>query len=259
MQRAFFLFLVLALAAIATSTQRAKRDPQAQLALQQSMRAMGGQLPADMTATGTVVLAEGPDPQSGTVRILAKGYDRMVEEITVADGTRRTVYSGGLASRGDNTETKVTSLESAVSSRTPFIPLLFFGTVLSEADSAWEVVGEEDLEGTAALHLRVSKTFAANPKLVVLAELSTRDIWLHKGTGLPLKIAYEQREGRAAVPRILVEIRFSDYRNVTGILIPFQITKSMNGTEWLTIRFDRVAINTGLTDASFAIRQETRP
>jgi hypothetical protein len=73
MRRLSFLLCAFVLAAGSTSAQQSRRDPQGLLALQRSVQAMGAQLPADVSATGTVVLTEGANPQTGTIRILAKG------------------------------------------------------------------------------------------------------------------------------------------------------------------------------------------
>jgi hypothetical protein len=86
-----------------------------------------------------------------------------------------------------------------------------------------------------------------------LASFSTTDFWLDPSSGLPLKIAYSRRAGGGAVPAIPVAVSFSNYTNVNGVLYPFQINKSFNGTPWQTITIQSVSFNTGLTAAQFQV------
>jgi hypothetical protein len=55
-------------------------------------------------------------------------------------------------------------------------------------------------------------------------------------------------------PRIPIEVFFSDYRNVGGVLYPFSIRKSLNGTPWTTIAIAQVQVNTGLKASDFVLQ-----
>jgi hypothetical protein len=87
-----------------------------------------------------------------------------------------------------------------------------------------------------------------------LATFSVRDIWLDAQSGLPLKIAYEQRDAQGAADRILFEVTYSDYRSVGGNVFPFRMEKAINGTTWATITILTVAVDTGLSDSQFVIQ-----
>jgi hypothetical protein len=68
-----------------------------------------------------------------------------------------------------------------------------------------------------------------------------------------MKISYSRRAGGQGVPSFPVEVSFSNYIRVNGVLYPFQINKSFNGTPWETITIQSVAFNTGLTAAQFPV------
>jgi hypothetical protein len=71
---------------------------------------------------------------------------------------------------------------------------------------------------------------------------------------LPQKISYTQRDAGGASPGIAVAGIFSDYRIINGVLYPFSIQKSFNGTPSATITIQTVTLNTGLTDANFPVQ-----
>jgi len=118
---------------------------------------------------------------------------------------------------------------------------------------AFLYVGPETLNGASVQHIQVWNTFASKPHLQQLAAFSVKDIWFDTSSGLPVKIAYSRRAGGGSVPGIPVEVFFSNYTNVSGVLYPFQINKSYNGTPWQTITIQSVSFNTGLTDAQFQV------
>jgi outer membrane lipoprotein-sorting protein len=47
------------------------------------------------------------------------------------------------------------------------------------------------------------------------------------------------------------ELRFSDFRNVKGTLLPFEISESQGGQHLSTIRLTDVSLNVGLSSAEF--------
>src|SRR6267154_1762717 len=79
------------------SASAPQRDPQAVALLQASVRAMGASVPSDSVATGTVVVVAGSLTTSGTVRILTRGTDQTLEQLSLPQSTVATIYSRGTA------------------------------------------------------------------------------------------------------------------------------------------------------------------
>lgn len=69
------------------------RDARALSILQRSFAAMGGRVPSDSTASGTVEIVEGSLRTKGTIRILTRGFDQTAEFIDTPEGVRSAVYS----------------------------------------------------------------------------------------------------------------------------------------------------------------------
>jgi len=231
-----------------------QRDPQAVAILQQTFTAMGGHVPADSVATGSIELVEGSKTERGTIRILTRGLDQSAEHIQTPGGYQAVIYSRIQANALLGAEVKVFTLELASSSQSPNFPLLVLAAAVNNPDSAFQYVGIEAVGTARAHHIRFWNTFSSTPKLAHLAAFSAKNIWIDISSGLPIKLAYDRRAGGGAEPRIPMEVHYSDYRNVGGVLYPFLLETSCNGTPWTTTRISSVNLNTGLSEAAFSVQ-----
>jgi|SRR5579859_708791 len=235
------------------TAQAPQRDPQAIAILQQSIAAMASIAPTDSTASGTVTIVEGSTTQTGSIQILTRGTSQTSETLTLPDGQRAIVYSNGEAKEINGASSATPPLELIVTDQCPDFPLPLLLSSLSTPDQAIHYVGAETLAGKSVQHIQVWNTFSSNPLLQSIAPFSAKDIWLDANSALPLKIAYSRRAGSGAVPAIPVEVTYSNYTRANGILYPFQIDKSLNGTPWMTITISIVSFNTGLTASHFQV------
>jgi len=251
-----FLFLLPVSLLAQQTPQTAKapvRDQQAIAVLQQSFAAMGRTLPADSLATGTVTIVEGSNTHEGTIRITTRGHDQSLEDITTSTDHRIVVYSRLSATETKGGKTVAASFELSASSQSPDFPLPFIAWALTSPDAGAVYVGLEELNGEQLHHIRIYNAFASIPALQSASEFTIRDVWIDANRFHPRKIAYQRRRAGGAVPRIPVEVFFADYRNVGGVLYPFQIQKNLNGTPWTTITISAVQFNTGLSDTDFPV------
>jgi hypothetical protein len=53
---------------------------------------------------------------------------------------------------------------------------------------------------------------------------------------------------------IPIEVRFSEYRLVSGAQVPFHVQKLLNNGLILDLRFQTATLNTGLSAADFQVR-----
>ncbi len=237
-----------------SAQQPATRDPQAIAVLQQSLAAMGGAVPTSTVATGTVRLVEGSTIETGTIRILTRGVDQSAEEILTSGSQRHGIYSRGKANEARGAAVEASSLELSVTSLSSSFPSPLIAAAINNPDAEFLYTAQEVLDGAVVHHIRFWNTFSSQPKLQFLAELSVRDIWIDAASGLPRKLSYDRSDGRGDVPRVPVVVSYSDYRNIGGVLYPFRIDKSLNGTPWMTIDISQAAVNAGLTDSDFPVR-----
>ncbi|MCI0535401.1 MAG: hypothetical protein L0Z50_09235 [Verrucomicrobiales bacterium] len=231
-----------------------QRDPQALALLQQSFVTMGGTVPTDLKAIGRITIEAGGSTETGTIRLLARGLDQTAEETDIGGSLKNVTFSRGFAKHREREADKQASLELAVTSQSASLPLQIIAAALSDPETAFEYVGVEKISGAEVHHIRFWKTFDSKPKLQHLAEFSRRDIWVLAASGLPTQLSYVQRDAAGAADRFRYDVTYSDFRNVGGILQPFRIQNSLNGTPWATIEIDEVTLHNGLAESDFAIR-----
>jgi hypothetical protein len=230
-----------------------QRDPQALAVLQVATAAMGRSMPADSTASGTVTTVAGSLTESGSATILTRGTNQTSEQIQTLHGFTA-VYSNGQASQIVNSVHTTLSSELASSNQSGAFPLALLAGVVNNQDSCYLYVGLESLNGANAHHLQFWNSFGSQPKFQFLAPFTRTDIWIDSVSGLPQRISQMQKAGRGSEPRIQLDTYYSNYQNVNGVLYPFSIQKSINGSPWLNITVTSVAFNTGLTDANFPVQ-----
>ena len=149
-----FLFLFVSpsigFAAQQQVAQAPQRDPQAVALLQRSLAAMGGAVPADCVVTGTVTIVAGSETETGSIRILARGFDQIAEQIETPDQSRSEVYSQQSGTFSIDGTPNAMSLETAVSAQLVDVPLFAVAAVLSNPDFSVRVVGREVIGTTDA-------------------------------------------------------------------------------------------------------------
>jgi hypothetical protein len=80
------------------------------------------------------------------------------------------------------------------------------------------------------------------------------DIYFDPETFIPLGLSFSLHADDDANTDIPVEIRFSDYRSVNGISLPYHVKQYINNGVALDIQLETVVFNSGLSRASFQIQ-----
>jgi hypothetical protein len=256
---AFFLLSLLCVSSATTLAQQtspppAQRDPQAVAVLQQSIVAMGSQVPSDSVATGSIVTLAGPTTEHGTILVQTRGLDQTAEQVTTPTRNIRLVYSRGVAAEFQGSTRRKLSLERAVTAQSSIFPLPALSAASTNILWGLKYIGVEQLDICRCHHIQIWESFADRPTLQVVGEVSRRDVWVDATTAMVRRVSYRVREARGAAPVLPVEITFSDYRTVNGLSYPYTIQTSLNGTPYSTIKIQSVLLNTGLVDADFAVR-----
>ena len=253
----FVLIVSLLLPCTATVVaQTPVRDPQAITVLTQAIAAMGGSVPSDSTATGTVTLVAGSTTETGTARILTRGSNQTLEEISTSQQTRELVHSRGMASELQGAALTKLNMQQTGSSQCPDFPLPLISAALNNQNFTLNYVGLETLDGVSVHHVRFSDTFASRPRLQSLSKFTIKDVWIDAASSQPRKLSFTRHEagGPGAGAGLFIEVFFSDYRQTSGVKYPFLIKKSLNGTHWITVTVQNVSLNTGsLSDADFPV------
>ena len=249
----FFGYCQVGLARAQTS-QTPAQDPQAVSILQQSIKAMGGTVPADSTATGTIQTSAGGQVSEGTIEILTKGTAETLVQRTMNDGTWTTIYAYGQANDVLGSSVVILPLEPTVTSQAPEFPLPLIGGLLNDPDTSLRYIGLESSGSSSLYHIQAWDSYASQPSLQSISSFTSRDIWIDASTFLPQRISYTRRPAQGAAAGVAFDVYYSSYKNTGGVLYPTSIQKSMNGTPWAVITIQNVTFNTGLTDAEFPVQ-----
>jgi outer membrane lipoprotein-sorting protein len=115
----------------------------------------------------------------------------------------------------------------------------FDGPLIDFRDKAEavELVGKEDINGTAAYKLKVT-----------LNDGSTEYFYLDAGNGLELK---QTRKTKQAGKEVDVEFFFSNYKQVKGLTLPFSTKVKTSGKPDQQIAIENVEINPAIDDSIF--------
>jgi hypothetical protein len=107
--------------------------------------------------------------------------------------------------------------------------------------------------GQQVEHISTSQNLSiqSSARIASFQHLSQVDFYIDSSSLLPAAITFNIHPDNDAQLDIPVEIRFSDYRSVSGAQVPFHIQKIVNGSLFLDIQIQNATINSGLSATSF--------
>lgn len=224
---AFFLPLVL-IAQFATAQQTVTSTPQGPSLLQQSLAALtGGQSITDVTLSGTVERIAGSDDETGTSTLKAISGDAGRVDLSLPSGQRSEILNGtttppaGSWSGLDGFSHPI-AYHNLLTDSAWFFPVFGIANKLSTAGYVATYIGQETHNGQPVQHISVSQTSSVPdaPGAPTFQHLTQVDFFLDSTTLLPAAIAFNIHPDNDAGLDLPVEVRFSDYRLVSGLRCP---------------------------------------
>ena len=123
-----------------------------------------------------------------------------------------------------------------------FLPeLAMFGGLQSTATTL-SVPGVTSDDTGSYFDLQQKTTFNSPLSAGLMTHLSTMDLFLSESTFLPACARYATHPDNDSNVDVRVEIDYSDYRQVSGISIPFHIQRLLNGTLVLDITIESASV-----------------
>jgi len=113
-------------------------------------------------------------------------------------------------------------------------PLVYY----KERGHKLELMGKEDMEGTEVYKIKMTNK---DSKKVTL-------FFLDADSGIELKVSSYMKEGET---EYLVDALMSDYQEVEGMMVPFQIQQKANGQLAMTLTFKSCKFNQPVEDSLF--------
>jgi hypothetical protein len=263
MRHSFFAVVigvfVCCLLSISLSGQQTTSSP-ALLYLQRSLSQLEGNTSiSDVTLTGSAQRVAGSDDETGTATLKAiPGASRI--DLNLSSGPRSEIRDvSGTSPAG--TWSGPDGVAHAMSFHNLLIdPAWFFPAFpITHGVSAGYLatyVGHETRDGQAVEHVAISETFAVRSPAAepIMAHLSQMDFFLDSTTFLPTAVTFNIHPDNNASLDIPIEVRFSDYRAVNGVQVPFHVQKFLNNGLILDLQFETAALNTGLAASLFQVQ-----
>jgi hypothetical protein len=234
-------------------------SPQPGQLLQSALAALGANTAiADVSLLGTAHYIAGSDDETGTatLKALAGGSSRV--DLNLSGGTRTEIdtsasgTSAGTWSGPDGLSHDI-AFHNLLTEPAWFFPAFLVLRGLSAPGYVANYVGHETRNGRALEHLTISQASAIQVPVggPDLRHLAQTDLFLDSSTILPVAMTFNIHPDNNALLDIPVEIRFSDYRSVNGVQIPFHVEKFLNNSLLLDLQFQAASVNSGLSDSQF--------
>ena len=240
--------------------QIAAPAPDPQLLLQKSLAVMTGNTSlTDITLSGTARRVAGSDDETGTVTLKASASGGMRVDFSYPSGSRsqiRTADADGPAGQWSGPDGAAHSIAyHNLVNDAGLAPAVTLARLLSTPNTLVTFVGQETRDGQSVVHLKTAERFSAKQPSTtkLLQHLSEMDIFLDSSTLLPIAIDFDTHPNDNALLNIPIEIRFSDYRAVSGAQIPFHVQKYLNNGLVLDLKFESAALNSGIAPETFQV------
>jgi len=253
-------FLSLQTPAVGQGAAPPASDPQALAIASKAITALAGrQSLADVTMTGSVTWSTGEDQsQSGTATLRALGTSESRMDLALPEGTRseiRDAQTGGPLGRWTNPDNSSGDFaaHNCWTDAAWFFPA--FSSLAGGKNAVLAYVGLEDHDGQSVQHLRSYQfqiSASAGPSINP-QQLSTMDFYLDAATFLPVAIDFDAHPDNNATANIPIEIEFSNYQTVGGVVVPMHIQRYQQGLLMIDIQVTSVSFNAGLPLSLFAI------
>jgi len=256
--RLILSFVLAASLLIPTATPQTAANPAAQY-LQRALAALSANTPlTDVTLTGSAHYIAGSDDETGTATLKAiAGASRI--DLNLSSGPRSEIYnsSGGSPAgtwSGPDGVSHAISFHNLLTDPAWFFPAFPITHGLSSGYGA-TYVGHETRDGQAVEHLTIAQISAVQSPhgAPQITHLSRMDFFLDSTTFLPAVTTFNIHPDNNALLDIPIEVRFSDYRAVNGVQVPFHVQKFLNNGLILDLQFQTAALNTGLATSQFQV------
>jgi hypothetical protein len=273
-----FAILALSLAAVpsspyvfaqqAPSTSTITRDAQALTLLGQALSVAGGATAiaaiTDYTATGTGTWYQTSDHTfEGAVTINGTASGQLRFDAHLPAGVRSYAVNHGRSvwKNEDERLTQAPAPHTRVPSSDAFpykapmfaggfaSPNIQIAAVLNDSLLEVSYKGSVQIDGRPAHKVQVRRLLPgrSDPN-DPLAEYGSMDFFIDAST-------YQVVMTQDVVPKhVIHQLRYSDYRPVKGVVVPFSITESMGSQQIWAIQLDQISFDSGLQDSSFDLQ-----
>jgi hypothetical protein len=221
--------------------------------LNQVLTAAGGtaaiKAVTDYTGTGTITYHQAQDVQ-GTVTVLGSGLGNLRIDAALPTGIRSEAISSGDGQVKMKTEDGgVTPLhvQAPMAPSRLVLPYLLLAPAVNSPGFSLFYKGLAHVDGRSAHDVQLVRIIPglSDPTGLIL-EYSTIDFFIDPSTFQLLMMQDVARKHQVR------QVRYSDYRLVNGVLVPFSISQQGPGPVW-QVQLSQITFNAGLQDSDFQL------
>jgi hypothetical protein len=256
MFRAAVVIVLIAIACSAVFAQtQPPSDPQALSYAAQSIAAMVGIVSiSDVTLSGTVTW-NGSDTGTAIFRALGTSESRM--DLSLSSGTRTEIRDAQTGTQlgewiNPNNASGKFAFQNCQVDTVWFFPVL--GSLAVGPKVVLSYIGPETRNGESVQHIQ---SYMYQPSPTALApsrqSLSTMDFYLDATTLLPAAVTFNAHPDNNTTANLLVEVDFSNYQSLSGVLVPMHIQKYQQGNLMVDVVVTGASFNSGLSLSIFAV------
>ncbi len=244
---------------VEAQTPAISSDPQAVLLVNEANGALtGGTQISDIALNASATWIAGSTNTTGNATLKAKGATDA--RVDISGPTVRTELrndSNGMPDGEWMGADGVPHHMSQHNCRTPgawFSPVLILAWV-NQGDAVLTYIGSEMRDGIPMDHIRAFRRIAGqSPEATAMIQrLTTVDLLLASASHLPAGLLFNTHADNDVGRDIPIEIRFSDYRSINGVLVPFRIQRLLQNRLNLDLIVTTASPNAGLSDSDFAL------
>jgi hypothetical protein len=230
------LSALVSLSIVVSAQNPPQSDPQGLAYAAQSIAAMtGGKSISDVTLTGNVTWT---NSESGSATLKGSGTGESRIDLAITTGARteiRDAHTGIAIGQWTNPDgtSGLFSYHSCQTDAVWFFPAL--GSLSAGPNIVLSYIGQETRNSESVQHIRsYVYEVAANAVAVSTQQFSTMDFYLDATTLLPVATLFNTYPDNGSAIALGVEVDFSNYQNIGGVVVPMHIQRSLQGNLLLT-------------------------
>lgn len=232
-------------------------DPLALSIAQQAIAALGGfsaigQI-SDLTSTGQFTKETVSPPMTDVVRTYVKGKDRVRMETDTANGLSFVVYAQGQGFHSEQGNEEWLRTHSVVDRGLEQFPAFRLAVLLTAPQVSVSMGDVTRLNGEPVYEIKICRVLNFDALTNSMVSHSSRvEFLIDQKSYLPLRLRYYVHPEKDARVDWSMDITYSDYRPIQGVLMPFAVTQSFSGQQLGEFQISAIQANTGgLSDSLF--------
>jgi hypothetical protein len=242
---------------ISAAELAAPRDQAAVAVLESAVAAIGGKAAIkafqDFSATGVMTYPSADSTVQGGAEIRAKSPDQVRIDVDLPDRKNSIIISHGKGSISDSFGTREISNQNA---RHMGLLIFVYPAIVQALDNLQTGISlsesTENVNGVEAYRIHIVQptppTLRGDSKL---RQLRTLDVLIDRSTSMVMQLEHPLVADNRHHTIRMRQVNFSDFRNISGLLVPFAIEEKEANQHVSTLRLSTFKLNSGVSQTEF--------